>query len=300
MVFINIEGKFNENTYLFDGKVFNVSGVLSVYIIENNDMRIMIDTPAEHYVRKFLKELQEFGLYPIHKILLTHSHWDHISGTARLRKSIKEIDVEVLASENAIGNLKLPDKVNDVYGIKVTPIENVKPLREGDIIDLKGLRLKVLNLFGHTMDSIGILDEKNKNLFPGCAILNRLDFKTFFSIFMPPDFNESEQLKTFERIRNMRNNLNSISLPHYGVWKEEDMSKLLNEMGDLYNKTKNSFIKWNQEGLSLENVALKFIETYTPNSKSFTKENLVVVQFLVESLIKGLKLSGNIELGMTL
>jgi len=98
----------------------------------------------------------------------------------------------------------------------------------------------------------------------------------------------------------MRNNLNSISLPHYGVWKEEDMSKLLNEMGDLYNKTKNSFIKWNQEGLSLENVALKFIETYTPNSKSFTKENLVVVQFLVESLIKGLKLSGNIELGMTL
>lgn len=295
MVFINKEGKFNENTHLFDGKIFNTPGVLSVYIIENDGMRMMIDTPAEHYVRKFVKLLQESDLYPIHKILLTHSHWDHISGTARLRKLIKEIDVEVLASKNAIENLKNPDKMNSVFDIKVTPIENVQPLKDGDIIDLNGLELEILNLFGHTMDSIGVFDKENKNLFPGCAILNRLDPETFFSILMPPDFNESEQLKTFERIRNMRNDLNSISLPHYGVWKEDEMNKVLNEMEDVYNKTKESFIKWNKENLSLENIALKFIETYTPHSKSFTKEVLVMLQSIVGWSIDGLKSSGIIE-----
>ena len=290
MVFINQEGKFNENTYLFDAKVFNMSGTLSVYVIENNNMRMIIDSPAEHYVRKFIKQLQELNLYPIHKILLTHSHWDHISGAAKLRKMIKEINVEVLASENAIENLRNPDKMNDVFNIKVTPVEDVQPLKEGDVIDLKGLELEVLNLFGHTMDSIGILDKKNKNLFPGCAILNRVDVESFFPIFMAPDFNESKQVKTFERIRNMRSDLNSISLPHYGVWKKDYKDKVLNEMEDLYQRTKDSFIKWDKEDLSLESIALEYIKTYTPNSKSFTKENLVVLQFVLESAIKGLKL----------
>ncbi len=160
---------------------------------------------------------------------------------------------------------------------------------------MNGLKLEVLNLFGHTMDSIGIFDKKNKNLFPGCTTENVLDLETLFPIFMPSDFHESETLKSFKRIRDMRNDLNSISLPHFGVWKDESMSKILNEMEDLYKKTKDSMIQWYNEDQSIESIISKFIETYTPNSKIFSKDN-PLLEFLFGAALNGLKLSGLIEL----
>ena len=89
MVIINSEGKINENTSLVDGQLFSLSGMLSIYIIEKEDMRIMIDAPQEIMARKFVKKLIEFDLYPVHKILLTHSHFDHIQSVGKLMKLMK-------------------------------------------------------------------------------------------------------------------------------------------------------------------------------------------------------------------
>jgi glyoxylase-like metal-dependent hydrolase (beta-lactamase superfamily II) len=295
MVIIDVEGKLNDNTYLFDGKFLNSPHFLSVYIIENNGMRLMIDTPSESYVRKFLKKLQELGLYPIHKIILTHSHCDHISGAARVRRMIKDVDVEILASENAIDNLRTPEKMNDAFGIKVTPVENVIPLKEGDIINLNGLKLEVFNLFGHTMDSIGILDKNNKNLFPGDSTMIRFDNETFFPMYFPPDFHESEQLKAYQKLKNIRDEYDSISLPHFGTWKDDGMDKLLNEMEDLYFKSKEAFMEWYKEKHSIEDITLKYHDTFIPNSKIVTKENIMGFKLFIGWLIDSLKISGFIE-----
>ncbi len=292
MVIIDAEGKFNENTYLFDGKYMNIPHFLTVYVIENNGVRLMIDTPQETYVRRFLKKLHELGLFPIHKILLTHSHCDHISGVTNLLKMIKELDVEILASENAIDNLKNPEKMNDVFGIKVKPVEDVIGLKEGDIINLNGLVLEVLNLFGHTMDSIGILDKKNRNLFPGDSIMARQDNETFLPTFTPPDFHESEQLKAFQKLKKMRNEYDSLSFPHYGAWKDDDKEKILNEMEAFYHKSKEAFVEWYNENPSIEDITLKYHDKFIPNSKRLTKETIMGYKFFIGWLIESLKLSG--------
>ena len=217
MVIINSEGKINENTSLVDGQLFSLSGMLSIYIIEKEDMRIMIDAPQEIMARKFVKKLIEFDLYPVHKILLTHSHFDHIQSVGKLMKLMKETEVEVLASENAIKNLKDPESYNKDFEMRIKPIEEVTPLKGGDIIDLKGLELEVLNFFGHTQDSIAILDKENKNIFVGDAIMMKWDPETPTAPIMPPDFNESELLKTFEKLRNLKGKINSISFAHFGA-----------------------------------------------------------------------------------
>jgi len=61
MVFIDKDGKINENTYIFDGKYMNIPHFISIYIIENDGEKLMIDSPQGSYVRKFLKNLQDFG-----------------------------------------------------------------------------------------------------------------------------------------------------------------------------------------------------------------------------------------------
>ena len=237
MVVIDSEGKFNENSYLFDGKVMNIPHFLSIYIIENDGLRLMIDTPQEQYTRKFIKKLRENGAYPIHKILLTHSHFDHISGVNKLKKLVKETEIEVLASENAIDNLLNPERMNDEFSMSIPPIENVTPLKDQEIVNLGGLELEVLNFFGHTMDSISVFDKKNKNLFTGDSIGDRYDRDTFAPVFMPPDFNEPEFLKTLKRAKKMREIIDSLSLAHFGVWKNEDKDNFLNGMEELYYKS---------------------------------------------------------------
>ena len=108
--------------------------------------------------------MKEFKIYPIHKIFLTHSHFDHVEGANELQKLMKDTKIEVLASENAIENLKNPHNMNEVFAAKMEPIKDVIPLKDNEIIDLNGLELKVLNFFGHTMDCIALFDKKNKNI----------------------------------------------------------------------------------------------------------------------------------------
>ncbi len=293
MVFIYSEGKFNDNSYLIDGQLFGMKGNLTIYIIENNGIRMMIDTTSPAImVRRIVAKLKELGIFPIHKLLLSHCHWDHIEGVEKFKKLNKETKVEVLASERAIDNLENPQKMNQEYEVNIKSIENVTPIKEGDIIDINGLELEIFNFFGHSQDCIAILDKKNKNIFSGDAIINRYDPETFIPVFLSHEFNEFKLYKTFEKLRKMKDELNSISLAHFGVWKGEDFDKILNEMEVLHNKTKNSLIQWYKENPSIDYITSNYHENYIPHSTIFTKENLFGLRLTMEWLVEGLKISG--------
>jgi len=292
LVFINKEGKFNENSWLIDGNLFGGNGNISIYIIENEGSRMMIDTSEKAAAPKIIEKLKEFKIFPIHKIFLTHSHFDHIDGVHELQNLIKDTNIEILASENAIENLKNPYIINEVFALKMEPIEEVIPLKNNEIIDLNGLKLKVLNFFGHTMDSIALFDKKNKNIFTGDAIIDKSSIYYFQPTFVPPDFHEAELLKTFKRLRNMKDELNSISLAHYGVWTDEDFKQIIDNMEELHFATKDSIIKWYKENPSYNYLALKFHETFIPKSKIIKLGYIEVLERNMEWLVEGLKRSG--------
>ena len=294
IVIINSEGKFNDNYYLIDGMTMGLPKFLSIYIIENNGMRLMIDVGEASKVRTVIKKLKDFGLYPIHKIVITHSHWDHAQGLSKLNKLLKDLDVEILASENAIENLRHPEKMIDGFeGLNIDPFEDeVTPLKDGDIIDLNGLELEVMNFFGHTMDSIALFDRLNRNIFIGDAVSMRLDEDAYYSPLMPPDFHEEELLKSFNKLRNMRNSLNSISLAHFGVWKDNHFEQILDEMEDIYFKVKSTLIDLYNENPSITAITSKYCKTMMPNSKFW---NEIAFELIVDNMINGLKMSGFIE-----
>lgn len=293
MVIINKEGKFNDNIYLIDGNLYKLKGALALYIIENNDTRMLIDTSSSIAVRIVAKKLSDMNLLPIHKVFLTHSHWDHCQSIAKLKARIGEF--EVLASESAIENLKHPERTNEGFGYNVNPIEDVIPLKDDEIINLNGLELKVLNFFGHTQDSIALLDTKNRNIFIGDTLSDRHDEGDYISPLIIPDFREEELLKTFQKIKSMRGEFDSISLPHYGVWKDEHKEKFLAEMEDLYFETKKSTIQWYNENPSLDIITEKYREKFTPNSLFHSKEHINSLKVQIEWFLDGLKLYGFLD-----
>jgi len=295
MTIINSEGKINDNYYLIDGMTMGTQKFLSIYIIEHGGMRLMIDVGETLKSRKIIKKIKDLGLYPIHKIILSHSHWDHAQGLSKIINSMKESEVEVLAAENAVDNLRNPERMMKGYeGMgDLYPFEQaVTPLKEGDIIDINGLELEVMNFFGHTMDSIALFDKKNRNLFVGDAIIMRLDENAFFIPLMPPDFNEEELLKTFNKLRNLKDNLDSISIAHFGIWKDKHFNQIINEMENLYFKVKNSLIEWYNENPSIEYMTSKYYKTLIPDSKFWTEK---AFEFFINMMIEGLEYSGFIE-----
>ena len=292
MVFIDSEGKFNNNSYLIDAQLYRLKNTLSLYIIENEGLRLMIDVGEKLMIRKVVQKIKNLGLYPIHKLLLTHSHFDHVQGVGKLINSMKDTNIEIMASEKAIYTLANPDQMNEEWGYIVDPIENVIGLKEGDIIDLNGLRLEILDFFGHSQDSIAVLDRKNKNIFVGDAIMDKNDQNTIFPEFVS-GFNETDYLKTLEKLAKYKKDLNSISLSHFGVWKDDDFHKILETVKDFHFDAKNSIIKWYNENSSLDYIALMYHNKFIPDSE--LHKNIFGVKVIIEWLVDGLKKIGEIN-----
>ncbi len=289
------DGKFNENSYLIDAEFMKLKGTLSIYVIENDGMRMLIDTGETLPARRVVKKLKAMNLFPIHKILFTHAHWDHVQALPRILKQMEGEDIEVLAHEDAIDILKNPEELNEFFEYIVEPIENVTPLKANDIIDINGFELEILELFGHTQDSIGIYDKTNKNIFVGDAIIDHLDLDTYTPVLYGPHFDEKQLLKTYEKLDEMKTELNSISLAHFGVYSGVDFINLVESVKDKYFKAKDSIIKWYLENPDVDYVTEKYQENIIPNSKMFPKENLGGIHWFMDQHIKTLKAKGFIK-----
>lgn len=291
----NKEGKFNENSYLIDAEFMKLKGTFSLYLLENDGMRMLIDVGEMLAARKIVKKLKALGLFPIHKILLTHAHWDHIQALPRILKQMEGEEVEILAHENALGILKDPEEMNKYFEFIVEPIENVTPLKENDTIDLNGFELSIYEFFGHTQDSIGVYDKVHKNIIVGDAIMDHLDNETYFPVLFGPHFDEQSLLNSFDKLQGMKDQLESISLAHFGVYSGDDFQSFLDGLKAKYLNVKDSIIKWYNENPDGDYVTEKYQEHIIPNSKIFPKENLGGIHWLIVQNIKTLKVAGFIK-----
>ncbi|MGV9172449.1 MAG: MBL fold metallo-hydrolase [Promethearchaeia archaeon] len=289
MVFIDEEGKFNEYSYLIDAEFLKLEKTCALYVIESEGENMLIDTGEKLTARKLIKKLKAFDLFPIDKLFLTHAHWDHIQALPKIQKLHRDHDFEVFASEKALDVLKDPKEMNEFFGYYVDPIENVTPLCEGDILEVGDLELKIHNFFGHTMDSIALENPETKNLFVGDAIIDHIEPETYIPVLFGPHFNENALLNTYDKLREMRNSLNSISLAHFGVWKEEHCEKIIDEAEDLYLKAKNSLIEWYNNGLSVNDITKKYHDKLIPDSKIFSEESLMGLRWNIEQNLDTLR-----------
>ena len=90
----------------------------------------------------------------------------------------------------------------------------------------------------------------------------------------------------------MIDKINSITMAHFGVWTDEDLDIILDEMEEMYIKTKNAIIQWYNDKLSSKEITLKYYETFIPNSKMKEFGLLDNLEMNIKWLIEGLKLSG--------
>lgn len=145
-------------------KVFP-SGPLSTnaYVVSVATKEAMIIDPAlgsEPYLSQYLREE---GLKPI-KILITHSHWDHIGDAAKLKK-IYHIPIYIHPEDEP--NLKEPGSDGLPLLTEIEAVQTDELLFEGQKIELGELSFRVIHTPGHSPGGVCFYEENENVLFSG-------------------------------------------------------------------------------------------------------------------------------------
>ena len=148
------------------------------YLIINEETKeIAIVDPATGPDYLF-SHIKTKGYIPT-KILLTHGHFDHVMG---INNWVKEYDIPVFLHENEAEILASPElNLSAVFGASYA-YNDVKCLKDDEIIDVAGYAFRVIHTPGHTSGGCCYYCEEERVLISGdtlfCGSVGRSDFPT--------------------------------------------------------------------------------------------------------------------------
>lgn len=153
----------------------------AAYLLEGETEALLVDTGCGiGDIRSLVEELTD---RPV-RVLITHSHWDHIGNAAQFndvmahpRECAPDGSVaidgvaddfvhrpsQVLSTWRDEG-VAFPDGFNP-NSYSIDPVEDVQAVYAGDVIELGGRRLELLALPGHSPGQIGLLDRDQETLY---------------------------------------------------------------------------------------------------------------------------------------
>ena len=143
----------------------------NAYIVlpENSGGAILVDCPLE--AAKVVPHFLENAGRKLEAILLTHGHWDHVWDTAELAAAT---GAKVCASKFGHALIEDAEFQREVMfagvGLKSAHID--VEVSDGDTLEFAGVKIKCLEVFGHSPDSIAyfIEDGGKKCVFAGDAL----------------------------------------------------------------------------------------------------------------------------------
>lgn len=156
--------------------------------------------PAEGSTPLITSYLAKHELRP-EKILITHSHWDHIADVAKLKA---EYRIPVFIHPEDAQNLEQPGSDGLPLWISIPGVKPDHYLHEGDIISIGNLKLKVIHTPGHTPGGVCFYCPKENILFSGDTLfkgtIGNLSFPTARPDKMWPSLTKLAKLPSETRV----------------------------------------------------------------------------------------------------
>jgi glyoxylase-like metal-dependent hydrolase (beta-lactamase superfamily II)/rhodanese-related sulfurtransferase len=133
------------------------TGTLSYLLADSKTHRGVLIDPNQSDLQKLLYILEEEAVKLVH-VIDTHTHADHVSASGELKASL---GASLIMHHETKNKWKVVDQ-GDKFGIgdilrKNTALDVDRFVREGDVIDVDDLRIKVLFTPGHTDNHISLL-----------------------------------------------------------------------------------------------------------------------------------------------
>lgn len=153
----------------------NDHGSDNMYLVEGRQQAMLIDTGlGVAKLNDFVRTLTSLPLVVVN----THGHPDHAGGNYQFKSvyahplefaSIKEFSTRESrkrTAENMVKGAPTADMVPVEEALKM-PAPELLPLQDGQVFDLGGRKLEVIQTPGHTPGEIVLLDSANRIVFTG-------------------------------------------------------------------------------------------------------------------------------------
>lgn len=268
---IRQEGPINENCYLIDAVHDGMQRAYAAYLVKSRDgQSCLIDAGSKESIKVIYERLQEWGAWPLDKLIITHSHWDHSQGVGFLREKAAEINhtIEVMASEKAIPYLA-DQSYNICFDLDQAPFLNVHDvigLKDGDRIDLgAGTILRIIDTPGHMVDHISVLEESSGIAFTGDAI--GMKYTDNFNVPNPNSefWDEAAFYQSIDTLKSI--GIKGLGLGHFGCLLGDEAQIFLDETVQMYNRWMEIF-KQNRDKLDdipeLVQILIREVYTHLP------------------------------------
>lgn len=149
------------------------------YLVYREDLKKAVIVDPGDNGAHILNKCREYGIIP-EAIVLTHGHFDHILAVEEIRRAFQEITVYAAEKEaKLLGDPRLNMTGSYGTGFSLRPDRLVK---DGDVLELAGLKWQVIETPGHTAGSMCLWIEEEDVLISGDTLfaesLGRTDFPT--------------------------------------------------------------------------------------------------------------------------
>ena len=216
---------------------------ISVYLIKGDRFSVLVEAGLSVTAPQIVKQLEGLKIDPsnLKYLILTHTHADHVMGAPLIKKAYPNIKIagvsearDLLSRKKIIGFFTGEDAYtsNRLVALKAvddpTPPHPLPPFRvekivsPGDILDLGGLPLHVLDAPGHCRGGIALWTPREKTLFCSDYLGFRLTSGQFVSNFYV-DFDAYR--KTFETLSAL--NPDWLCPGHCGAFGGEDATEFV-------------------------------------------------------------------------
>ncbi len=172
--------RLRPNVHLIDD-----AGDSTCYLITGSERALLVDT-ANGYedLHEIVRSLTDLPVIVVN----THGHGDHIFGNVYFEEAWLH------PADNGLYDMFFgyAKEQMDKHGLKPCP---VKSLEIGQIFDLGGVQLEVVDLKGHTAGSIGLLDKDARIIYTGDGLNTHLWMQLDHSLPM------ATMLETFRALK---------------------------------------------------------------------------------------------------
>jgi glyoxylase-like metal-dependent hydrolase (beta-lactamase superfamily II) len=209
---------------MLDAGLYGVSGTSAVYLVRGG-RTCLIDSGDATESSRIVRGLGAMDAFPPDMVVLTHAHYEHCQGVPRIRNAARS-HVEVLSGRDSLPLLE-DQSWNRVFkqakGLR--NVTDVKPLDDGDVIDLGGIELLVVDVPGHIPGHIALLDTSTGYLFVGDALGYHFAERAVIPPFIPPYWDMDAFEATVRRLRSLE--VEAICFAHYGCVGGEEAHRFL-------------------------------------------------------------------------
>jgi glyoxylase-like metal-dependent hydrolase (beta-lactamase superfamily II) len=253
-----------------------------VYLLEGNNGSMIVSGGMSYIVSDLLQQFEEFDIDEnrIKKLLILHSHFDHVGIVPFFKRRHPEIEVyaslrgwEILQMDKAIltvnefsRNVAKRVGKEDVYltyDLEWRNDVSGKTIREGDRIDLGNLEVSILEIPGHSSCCIAAYIPELKALFPTDG--GGIPFKE--TIVTSGNSNYTKYQQGLEKLKNL--DVDYYGADHYGYVIGEEAGEFIPKSIEMAKKNRALMEQVYRSTRDIDATARKLISSFYEENPSY-------------------------------